>query len=118
MNRPKSILLCALCAAVGGAIGWAGFVWMVRQGFYSLVLPGGVLGLGAGIFKHQTRWFPMASTAAATVLGLVAEWRSAPFIPNPSFGYFLSHLVALKPVTLVMIAVGSIIAFWVPYRRG
>ena len=118
MDKTKSIFLCTLCALIGGALGYLGFFWTLRQGFYGLVLPGGLLGLGAGIFQSQARWFPFVTTGAAFMLGLVAEWRWAPFEAEPGFRYFMSHLSQLKPVTLIMLGVGAAIAFWVPFRRG
>ena len=41
---------------------------------------------------------------------------ASPFIKDDSLVYFLQNAGSLKPVTLVMIAIGGLIAFWVPYR--
>ena len=53
----------------------------------------------------------------ALVLSLFCEWRFAPFIKDNSLGYFLTHVHELKPITLIMIAVGTFIGFWIPFRR-
>ena len=53
----------------------------------------------------------------ALVLGLVTEWRFFPFNADESFSYFLGHLHQLKSITLLMLAAGTAIGFWVPFRR-
>ena len=118
MEKAKSVLLCLGCGAAGGILGYIGFFWLIDQNFYGLVLPGGLLGLGAGMFKSHARWLPFVSAPAAAILGLITEWRWAPFVADPSLGYFVSHLHQLKPITLIMVGVGAVIAFWVPFRRG
>jgi hypothetical protein len=113
----KQVLLAFLGAAAGGVLGYCVFFWMARQGFYALALPGGLLGLGAGITKTRTILVAIICGLAAAVLGLVAEWRFAPFADNDGFAYFLAHVHSLSPVTLGLILVGTAIAFWIPYRR-
>jgi hypothetical protein len=51
-------------------------------------------------------------------LGCFTEWRFAPFVADASFGYFISHMHELRPITLLMIAAGALIGFWVPFRRS
>jgi hypothetical protein len=46
------------------------------------------------------------------MLGVFAEWWTAPFIDDRSFGYFLAHLHQLKPVTLIMISLGGLCGYW------
>ena len=53
---------------------------------------------------------------AALLLGLYTEWKFAPFKADDSLGYFLLHIHKLKPLTLLMIALGCFVGFWVPYR--
>ena len=113
----KQNALVLLGAAVGGLVGYAAFFWLVRQGLYGLILPGGLLGLGAGVFKTRSMAIAVICGVLALGLGLFAEWRFAPFVANDGLGYFLSHVHQLKPVTLIMIAVGALIGFWVPFRR-
>ena len=110
--------LLVLCGAVaGGILGYFAFVWVARQGFYALMLPGGLLGLGAGIAQNRSILLAAVCGLAAVALGLFSEWRFAPFIKDDSFGFFLLHAWELKPLTLLMIGVGGVIGFWVPYRR-
>jgi hypothetical protein len=114
----KNDFLVLIGAAVGGALGYVAFFWIARQGFYGLVLPGGALGLVAGIFKPRSEVIPFVCGVSALALGLFAEWRLAPFIADAGFGYFLSHVHQLEPITMILIAAGAVIGFWVPLRRS
>jgi hypothetical protein len=113
----KIALLVLLGAALGGALGYFGFFWIARQGFYALVLPGGLLGLGAGIVRSRSILLAVLCGILAAALGLFTEWRFAPFAANESLGYFATHVHRLRPLTLFMVGVGAFIGFWVPFRR-
>ena len=78
---------------------------------------GGLLGLGAGITKNRWLCLAVVCGIAALVLGLFTEWRFFPFKANASLGYFLLHVYQLQGWTLLMIALGGAIGFWVPFRR-
>jgi len=104
-------------AVLGGLVGHFGFRWLVSQGFYGLVLPGGLIGLGAGLTSCRSRWPSVVCGLLALLLGLFTEWRSFPFKADDRFSYFLFHVHDLKPITLLMIAAGTGIGFWVPFRR-
>src|SRR5437660_218101 len=113
--RDNVLALCG--AAVGGALGYFAFFWAARQGFYAVALPGGLLGLGAGVVPNRSILVAVACGLTATALGLFAEYRSAPFVQDDSLGFFLAHVPDLQPVTLALVAVGALIGFWVPFRR-
>ncbi|MCX5644694.1 MAG: hypothetical protein NTZ17_08405 [Phycisphaerae bacterium] len=51
-------------------------------------------------------------------MGLFTEWRYEPFVADASLGYFVSHVHQLQPITLLMLGAGTLIGFWVPFRRG
>lgn len=104
-------------AVLGGLVGYFGFFWLTRQGFYGLVLPGGLLGLGAGVAKCRWRWPSVVCGVMALALSLFTRWQFATFDADDSFGYFLTHVHQLSTVTLLMIAGGTAIGFWVPFRR-
>jgi hypothetical protein len=114
----KQNCLVLLGAVMGGLLGYALFFWLAGQGYYALALPGGLLGLGAGMFRTKSKAIAVVCGVVALALGLFAEWRFAPFAANDSLGYFVTHVHQLKPSTLVMIALGAIIGFWVPFRRS
>jgi hypothetical protein len=113
----KNNCLALLGALVGGVLGYFAFVWIANQGFYAMVLPGGLLGLGAGVVKNKSIFIAIICGLAATALGVFTEWDLAPFRVDNSFGYFVAHLYKLKPLTLILIALGGLIGFWVPFRR-
>jgi hypothetical protein len=106
-------------ATLGAVVGWFAFFWAARQGFYMLALPGGLLGAGAGLLMRRGSLpFALVCAVAALALGLLAEWRLAPFRADASLGYFLAHLHQLQPLTLIMIALGGFLGFWMPLRAG
>ena len=109
--------LVLLGAVIGGLIGYVVFRWLLGQGVSGLMLPGGLLGMGAGVFRTNTKAVAVVCGVMALLLGLVAEWSSSPFIADGSFGYFIVHVRELQPATLIMIAIGAAIGFWIPFRR-
>ena len=50
----KQAALVLGCAVRGGLVGYYGFAWLLRQGFYGLVLPGG-LRLGQVVGQTDAR---------------------------------------------------------------
>jgi len=114
----KSDFLVLLGAAVGGLLGYIIFFGLAGRGLYGLALPGGLLGLGAGIFKTRSKAVPIVCGLVALALGPFTEWCYEPFVADGSLRYFVSHIGHLQPITLVMLAAGTLIGFWVPFRRG
>ena len=112
-TTPTKIIAAGLVGAVvGGCLGYAVFFWMAEQGFYGLILPPGLLGFTAGLFARR-RSRPLAIFCGIAGLGLAifAEWRFAPFRADGSLLYFLTHLHQLKPVTLLMLALGTFFSY-------
>src|SRR3954465_4447786 len=102
MNDPKQIRTIALGilgAIVGGVIGYFLFIWIARQGFYALMLPGWLLGEGAGLCARR-RSIPLGVVCAvlAFALGGFAEWKLQPFGIDDSFRYLVTHPHKLKPI--------------------
>jgi len=114
----KDTLVAIIGAVVGGILGYYAFFWVASQGYYGLIIPGGLLGLGAATGRTRSTALPVAFGLAALALGLFTEWRFAPFKKDGGFAYFLMHIPDLKPVTLIMIAIGGGLGFWVPFRRS
>lgn len=117
MSR-RSDVLVLLGAVVGGVVGYLAFFALARRGYYGLAVPGGLLGLGAGIFRRRSIAVPIVCGLAALALGLFTQWRLAPYLDDDSFGYFLAHAHQLPRFTLIMIGAGALIGFWVPFRRS
>jgi hypothetical protein len=109
-----------LVGAVAGAIvGYYTFQWLGSQGFYGLLIPGTLLGLGCGLLSRQpSRRRGLLCAVSALALGLVAEWRFAPFRADPSLAYFLGHAHQLKPVTWLLVAGGAALAFFLAKDSG
>lgn len=118
MNDLKQLCLTILGAVVGGFIGYYGVGWIARQGFYAMILPGGLLGLGASFGQSRSVALAAVCGIAATLLGLYAEWSYFPFIEDGSLGYFINHIGDLRPITLIMIALGGLLGFWLPFRNA
>jgi len=105
------------CALAGGLVGHFAFLWIARQGFYAIILPGALIGLAGGWFAQKQTpasgmVFGIVCAVIALVAGIISEWRLRPFTADNSFGYFITHLQQLRPITLIMIAIGTVFAFW------
>jgi len=111
----KHTVLLFVGAAVGGFIGYMGVDWMAHHGFYAMVLPGGLLGIGAAIGKAKSILPAILCGIAAIALGLFTEWRI--FNGDDSLAFFVKHIFNLGTVTLLMIAAGAALGFWLPFRR-
>ena len=106
-------------AVAGGTVGYYTFEWIVDQGFYGLMIPGALLGLGCGLLsRERSQIRGVACAAAALVLGLYTEWKFFPFRADNSFAYLVSHVAELKPITQVMIVLGAIFAYWLGKDGG
>ena len=116
-NTLKNEGLVLLGGFAGGFIGFWVFFWVVGQGFYGLIIPGAMVGLVAGFFKSKTPVSAVVCGIFALFLGFYTEWCFAPFIKNNSFFYLLTHFYQLRPITLIMIAVGAFFGFWAPFRH-
>lgn len=109
--------LIVLCACVGAYVGYLGFTYLAERGFYALVLPGGLAGLAAGIPRSRSVAVAVICGLIATIAGLLTEHQFAPFLADPSLSFYLTHLTYLQPITLILIALGGAIGFYVPFRR-
>ena len=112
-EKTRNLVVGLLGAVAGGVLGYFVFSWALHQGFYALMVPGGLIGLGGGLFVKDR------SVLRATIcgvfgagLGLFCQWRHFEFNADSSLGYFLTHLHQLRPLTLVMLAVGTAFAAW------
>jgi hypothetical protein len=117
VNPAVNLALGFAGGAVGGLLGYFAFGWLAGQGFYAVALPGVLMGLGAGLCsKRRSITLVVVCGAAALALGVFAEWKHFPFIKNASFSYFISHLSDLKPITLLLIALGGVGGAWFAWR--
>ena len=84
---------------------------------YALALPGALVGLGAAAFKPSSKTLCIATGVLALAAGLFTEWSTAPFLADGSLLYFLGHVHELRPMTMIMIAIGVVAGFAIPLRK-
>jgi MFS family permease len=114
-----SNLLGLVGAAIGGVVGFYTFGWLEDHGFYGLVIPGAFLGLGCGLLaQHRSRARGVFCGVAALGLSLFTEWYHHYFLEDTSFSFMVTHLKEKSPVTLLMIGLATIIAYWVAQDAG
>ncbi|MDG3004501.1 hypothetical protein [Paludisphaera mucosa] len=112
-NRIAEDLAGALGALLGATLGYYTFQWLYQRGFYGMMIPGALLGLGCGLAaRRPSQARGVACGVAALALGLFVEWKFFPFNADPSFRYFLAHVAELKGVTILMIAAGAGFGYW------
>jgi hypothetical protein len=100
-------------AAIGAVAGIVIVYWISRSGFYGMMIPGALLGLGCSMLaQHRSLARGIVCGVAAVLLGLFTEWYCFPFLADDSLKYFVAHLGDLKPLTLLMIGVGGLLGFW------
>jgi hypothetical protein len=112
-------------AAVGGALGYWGFLWLIERGWLGLILPGALIGLGASVVRNRSIWVAVVCGSAAVLLALFAYHRAivleslifSPFPKEEGFGQFLLHVGDLPTLTMVLVVVGALVAFWVPFQH-
>jgi membrane protein YqaA with SNARE-associated domain len=119
VNPMENWLLGTLGGAVGGALGYFAFDLLAGQGFYALVLPGALLGLGCGFLSGiRSNGLGVVCAIAALLLGIFIEWQFFPFIDDGGLTYFLKHLHELKSMTIIMIVLGGLAGYWFGVGRA
>jgi len=104
-------------AIAGGVLGYSLFKVMAGQGFYAIVLPGALVGIGCGALSgRKSTTLGIASAILALAAGIFAEWWFAPFAADVSLSYFITHFHKKRVITFVLIAIGAICAFY--FGRG
>jgi hypothetical protein len=92
---------------------------MARQGFYALVLPGALVGIGAGmVLKERSVPLMVICGLMGLGFGIFSEWRFGPFMVDKSFGYFIRHLPDLLPLTKLMLAMCGVCGAYFARGRG
>lgn len=110
--RFRTVALGLVGAVIGGAVGYFAFFWIARQGLYALILPPALLGFTAGVCaRRRSTSLAIACGVAGLALGLLTEWRFAPFVADGSLLYFITHIHTLRPITLLMLALGAFLSY-------
>ena len=101
-------------ALIGGVVGSLVFGLLANQGLYAMVLPGAAMGFGcAALSKIESIPLGIACAVGALILGLGLEWHFFPFIADNSLGHFIKNIPNLRGMTMMMIALGTGLAFWI-----
>jgi hypothetical protein len=104
-------------AAAGGAAGYGLYRLALQSGFYAIVLPGAMLGIGASLARNRSVLIAVLCGVLALGLGLFTEWNFHPFVRDERIDYFITHIHQLPPITLGLIGLGGFVGFWMPFRR-
>lgn len=114
----QNAILVLLGAVLGGFVGYAVFVWLAFQfGAYGFAIPGVVVGLGVSLKQGAPSWTAVVSGLVGLGAGLLGTWKAAPFRADGSLGYFLANLHQLPLYQQILLALGTAVAFWLPWRR-
>ncbi|MCB1061758.1 MAG: hypothetical protein KDN20_02415 [Verrucomicrobiae bacterium] len=114
----KKTLLVLGGALLGGVVGYLVFSWLVRNsGAYGFAIPGVLVGLGASFYRGAPTWATILCGVIGLGFGVFSIWKMAPFIADGSFGYFVSHLHHLPTIQLILLSLGTGVAFWLPFAR-
>ncbi len=112
-----SWLRCVVAGVAGGALGLWLFLWLAwHHGLYGFAIPGGFLGLAAGIVRCPSRFLAVFFGLSGLVLGFYGVWKVF-YAGSLDFGSFLRHAHHGEPFHLLMVGLGGLIAFWIPLRR-
>ncbi len=118
-ERLMSTLFSVIGGAVGGFVGYKAFSWLYDHGYYGMMIPGGLLGLGCGMLaRHSSQIRGVVAAVAGLLLGLFTEWQFFPFRADGSFSYLLTHVHQILSVHLLMIGLGGFFAYWLGKDGG
>ena len=113
------IALPLVGAVVGGLVGYWLFFVIIRYGFYAIILPGTLVGIGcSSLSGRYSRALGIVCGVLGLGVGLYTQWRFQWFASDPSFWYFLTHFHLINHVSQVMIVIGAILAYWFGVGRA
>src|SRR5262249_38066089 len=104
-------------AALGGVAGFYIYRWVLNQGFMGGMIPGAFLGFGCSLLaRHPSMARGVVCGVAGLVLGLFTDWYTT--ITQQTFWEYLLDVKNINRVILLMIALGTFIAFWLGKDAG
>jgi hypothetical protein len=99
-------------AVAGGVAGYFLFWLLTRSNLYGIMIPGALLGMGAGwAVRRRSQTLGIVCCLLAIGLTLFTEWHVM-FSKNHTFPDFLSKVHTLSPMRLVMMVLGPVMAYW------
>jgi hypothetical protein len=113
-------LACA-GAVLGVVAGMLAFKLGLRYGIYGLIVVGPAAGYAARLLANfgsrRSDWILGAMAAVIAAAGaLYTQWFFFPF-KDGSLAYFLQHLSLLAPITWLSLIVGTLMAFYLAWRK-
>lgn len=103
-------------AIVGGVIGFLLFKWLLSQGFYAGMLPGGFIGAGFGIgaARHMGWAAAILCATGGLVFGCWAD--AATNDPAQNLWEYIGDYPLIPNSNKIMIALGALASGW--FARG
>lgn len=100
---------------LGGVVGHLAFEYLLKYGLYGAVLPGALVGIGAGLIRRR-RIVAVGLFAAvvALIVGVYSELDAFTF-GDGSLAFFVKNP---QPVTWIMLAVGTGLGFMLGVGRN
>ncbi len=108
-----SLPLAILGTWAGAALGVLAFWGLYSNGFYAIMLPGLLSGLGGGYpLKRTSITVGLIAAVVSGITMLLTEWWFRPFVKDESLTFFLTHLNHLNGAAILMMVLGVAAAFW------
>jgi hypothetical protein len=115
--------LACLGAIVGAIVGCVVAVLALHAGIYALIAVGPLTGAGAwavsSFVTRKSDWIlALMAAAIATCASIYAQWMiSLPQPEDPSLLFFLTHLDRVNSFAWLNIIAGTIVAFFIAWRK-
>ena len=107
-----------LGAIIGGGAGWFVYFWLLNQGYDGLMIPGALVGVGFSMLSRRSAWsFGLACAVMGLGLMLACEWQALVKYHDGPFLDFLANINKLNTPNKIMLAGGTLIAFWIGKGR-
>jgi hypothetical protein len=99
-------------ALVGASAAYFLFLVLYRSGFYGIMLPGVLLGIGAGLAaRSRSQTLGILCAVLAVLATIFTEWHVRWSAKN-SLPFFLANIAEIGMVPLLMMALGVAAAYW------
>ncbi len=99
-------------ALLGASAGYFLFLVLYRNGFYGIMLPGVLLGIGAGLAaRSRSQSLGITCAVLAVFATVLTEWHVR-WSGKNTLPFFLTNIAEIGMVPLLMMALGVAAAYW------
>lgn len=106
----KNLALGIVGGIAGGFAGGLICKFLADQGFYGVILPGALVGLGFALAARKGHFgFGAVSGVLGLLAGLLTQWKV--YSDEPSFFKLVGELKDYSIVTWIMLGLGAVLAF-------